>query len=71
MKYNGLWSNDKDRIAIFRTVEDIIIHYRKVDKKGNKLSGIHKELADEVLTEYTKEGSGISYEEFCDLHKEG
>jgi len=66
VKFNGIWSNDRDKIAIFRTVEDIIIHYRKVDDNHKPISGIRKELAEEVLPSYTKEVSGRSYIEYIE-----
>lgn len=66
MKFNGIWSNSTDKIAIFRTVEDIIIHYRRVDDNHKPISGIHKRLAEDVLPSYTKEGSGRSYIDYIE-----
>lgn len=62
-KYNGMWDKGDKHIVIFRTVEDIIVHYRKVDDDGHKLGKIHKDLASEVLPGFIKKGSGRTYKD--------
>lgn len=61
-KYNGYWTKGNDRVGVFMTVEDIIIHYRKVDKDGHKIGKKEIKYADEVLPGYTKDGSGRKFE---------
>lgn len=61
MRYNGLWNNGSERIAINRTTKDGLIHYRNVDEKGKKLGSLQKEYAEEKLIGFIKEGSNERY----------
>lgn len=61
-KYNGYWTKGSDRVVVFRTVEDIIIHYRKANADGHKIGKREIKHADEVLKGYVKDGSGRKFE---------
>jgi hypothetical protein len=62
MRYNGLWRNGSERIAVFRTSqEDGTILFRVVDESGKRLSGVQKEYPEEKLIGFIKEGSNERY----------